>query len=54
MIFEETEEGLEIFIEHHDMMYMDVEKFLSLILMGRHVYRSHANADMDDDDTEED
>ncbi len=53
MIFEETEEGMVIHIRHHDMMYMDTEEFLGTILMGRHLYRSHVNADVDDDDSEE-
>lgn len=52
MIFKETEDGLIIHIKHHDVMYMDVEEFIGTILMGRHVYRSHANADMDDDDSD--
>lgn len=52
MIFEETEEGMEIFVNHHDIMYMDVKEFIGTILMGRHIYRSHANADVDDDNSD--
>lgn len=49
MIFEEVEDGVNVYISHEELMRDDIVGFILTILHGREMYQRHANADLDDD-----
>lgn len=52
MIFEEVEDGMNVYISHEEMIKDDIVGFILTLLHGRELYRRNAHADMDDDDSD--